>query len=328
MGVYTGVDVSQFQGTIDWNALAQSVSFVIYRGTSAQGGLHVDPNFLTNHAQARAHNIPHGIYHFAGSTDPVDEANYFYQQCATNLQPGEVVILDAEWNLATSPAWCLTFLQNLELLVGFKPMIYMNHALMLSQDWSAVSGANYGLWLADWDGDPNTIVTMHDWTFCAIQQYSDTGNIAGLNPVDVDAFFASSMEVWNSYGKPQPAPIPVLQPAPVVVPVTTPTTTTKPVVINDPVMPVKPKAAPVKVTPTPAPVAQTTTYIRDMNRAEEIWYDLPKSVRYVIHAGWQIVVGTVLAHWTVPHSTEDMKALVTGTYAATLAALKVYLVGL
>lgn len=299
MAVSTGVDCSQYQGTINWDELAQSVSFVIYRGTSAQGGLHVDADFLENHAQARSHNIPHGIYHFAGGTDATAEATYFYQQCATNLIPGEVVILDAEWNLATNPVWCLEFLQTLEGLVGFKPMIYMNHSLMMTQDWSAVSGGDYGLWLADWDGDPNVVVSMHDWTFCAIQQYTDSGNIGGLVGVDIDAFFAASLDVWNSYGKPVPPAPTVLQPPVVVAPVPTPIPVQSPVVVNDPL---PPKKTPVPVKGAPAPtVSKPFVSIED---EVAFWYEkYAKGVVAFITtalaglATWSVLIPTADQHW-------------------------------
>lgn len=324
MGIFTGVDVSQYQGILNWDELAQSVSFVIYRGGGAQGGLHVDTEFLDNHAQARAHNIPHGIYWFGGGQDPESEARYFYQQCLTNLIPGEVIILDAEWNLATNPAWCLTFMQTLEGLVGFKPMIYMNHALMMSQDWSALSGANYGLWLADWDGDPNIVVSMHDWTFCAIQQYKDNGSIGGIGgSVDVDAFFASSMSVWNQYGKPQPqtTPIPVTTPDPTPPPVETPppvttpviiqpTQPTTPVVVNDPLLPT-PVVTPVTTTSPPSSTSSTvptsnpsTPVVVTIEGEAYAWYEkYAKGVVAFITTGlaslatWSVLVPPQAQHW-------------------------------
>lgn len=209
MSTFIGVDVSRWQGDINFDQLATAVSFVIYKGTGGDNGLYVDSEFLRNHAQARAHNMDRGIYHFGGSGDATAEADYFYQQCLTNLEPGELVMLDAESGSATNPDWCLTFLQHLESLIGFKPMIYMNHNLMMTEDWSKVSGANYGLWLADWDGDPNTIVTMKYWAFCAIQQYADDGRVAGIaGNVDEDGFFAPSLDFWQKYGKPVPTPAP------------------------------------------------------------------------------------------------------------------------
>ena len=253
MADFKGVDVSKWQGDINFDLLAKAVSFVIYKGTGADNGLYVDPEFLRNHAQARSHKMHRGIYHFGGGGDAAQEARYFYQECLTNLLPGEVVVLDAEYGHATDPAWCLEFLQTLERLIDFKPMIYMNQSLMLSKDWSQVAKANYGLWLADWDGNPDIVVSMKYWSFCAIQQYADNGKIAGIaGAVDVDAFFASSISVFDKYGKPAPvAPAPAPAPAPVKTVTVSPPAT--PVPAPQPAAPA-PAPAPAPVEPAPAPV--------------------------------------------------------------------------
>lgn len=243
---FTGIDVSQYQN-LNWPQVKQSVNFVIFKGTGGDNGLYVDSHFLENLANVRGTGFDYAIYHFGGNNDAISEANYFYQQCLTNLEVGVPVVLDAEYGNALNPAWCLEFLQRLEALVGFKPMIYMNHALMMEKDWSAVANANYGLWLADWNGDPNIVVSMHDWTFCAIQQYADNGHINGISGnVDMDAFFAQSMDVWHRYGKPVPVPVQPTKP-PVTPPVVTPTP------------PVKAPVAPPQSAPAPTNTNSSTT---------------------------------------------------------------------
>jgi GH25 family lysozyme M1 (1,4-beta-N-acetylmuramidase) len=265
MSTFIGIDVSRWQGDVNYDALRTSVnphvSFVIYKGTGADGpGLYADGEFLRNHAEARRTGIKRGIYHFGGGTDAVTEANYFYQQCLTNLLPGEIVALDAEWNNALNPAWCLIFLQRLESLIGFKPMIYMNQSTMLNKDWSKVAAGNYGLWLADWTGDPNAIVQMKYWAFCAIQQFTDSGHVAGIaGNVDEDGFFAPSLDFWDKYGKPAPAPAPspapAPAPAPVPVPEPAPTPAPTPVPAPTPAPSPAPTPAP-EPAPTPEPAPQ------------------------------------------------------------------------
>jgi lysozyme len=273
MATFIGVDVSRYQGDINYDLLKTSVSFVIYKGTGADDGLYADAKFLENHAEARRVGIHRGIYHFGGGNeDATVEAHYFYQQCLTNLLPGEVVALDAEYGFARRPDWCLVFLQTLENLIGFKPMLYINEALLLSQDWSAVAAGNYGLWLADWTGDPNLIVQMKFWAFCALQQFTDKGTIAGIaGAVDEDGFFANDMSFFDKYGKPADAapaaptppviapipapeiPVPTVDPTPAPTPVTEPPVTPQPVIV--PVDPVKPVELPVKLPVINKPLA-------------------------------------------------------------------------
>jgi lysozyme len=58
-----GVDVSHYQGDIDWLKVSQSnVSFAYIKAT--EGGDYVDPKFADNWKQARAAGLAVGAYHF------------------------------------------------------------------------------------------------------------------------------------------------------------------------------------------------------------------------------------------------------------------------
>ena len=75
--VEQGVDVSYFQGEIDWAAVAASgISFAYiragYRGY-VDGGIHADERFAENAQNARAAGLEIGLYFFSQAIDP-DEA--------------------------------------------------------------------------------------------------------------------------------------------------------------------------------------------------------------------------------------------------------------
>ena len=58
-----GIDVSKWQGTVDWAAVrAAGTQFVFIKAT--EGGDHVDDRFLENWNGAGAVGIPRGAYHF------------------------------------------------------------------------------------------------------------------------------------------------------------------------------------------------------------------------------------------------------------------------
>ena len=62
-----GVDVSVYQGGIDWKTLAeQGISFAFIKAT--EGSSSVDPNFCWNYSQARQSGLRIGAYHFLVST--------------------------------------------------------------------------------------------------------------------------------------------------------------------------------------------------------------------------------------------------------------------
>lgn len=71
-----GIDVSKWNGKIDWNAVKNSgVSYVIirvgYRGSS-QGALIDDPTFKTNIKGATAAGLKVGVYFFTQAVDEVE----------------------------------------------------------------------------------------------------------------------------------------------------------------------------------------------------------------------------------------------------------------
>ena len=74
-----GIDVSKYQGEIDWNAVANSgVKFAWIKAT--EGGDHLDERFQANWQGAKLAGVPHGAYLFAyWCRAPMDEAVWFEQ---------------------------------------------------------------------------------------------------------------------------------------------------------------------------------------------------------------------------------------------------------
>lgn len=64
-----GVDVSHYQGTIEWPVLAaQDIDFAYVKGT--EGSSAIDPTFQTNLAGAKAAGLRTGVYHFFSFESP------------------------------------------------------------------------------------------------------------------------------------------------------------------------------------------------------------------------------------------------------------------
>jgi lysozyme len=72
-----GIDVSHFQGVIDWNRVAEDdISFVYIK--ASEGGTFVDARFATNWAGAGAADLDRGAYHFFTLCTPGDvQARHF-----------------------------------------------------------------------------------------------------------------------------------------------------------------------------------------------------------------------------------------------------------
>src|ERR1700735_3454822 len=74
-----GIDVSKYQGDIDWNAVKDSgVKFAWIKAT--EGGDHLDEKFAANWAGAKLAGVPHGAYHFVyWCRPPSEEVSWFEQ---------------------------------------------------------------------------------------------------------------------------------------------------------------------------------------------------------------------------------------------------------
>lgn len=264
-----GVDVSEFQGQINWDELNAVANFVIIR--SSFGTERQDLQFARNQSEARrvqrsAGPLGIGYYYFAYPTliDAVTSANYFVDNLGV-LEPGECLFLDLEGNVGNDPVgWSHAFLDRVHIRTGVKPLIYLNQALVNGHDWSPVIEAGYGLWLADYDGNKTGPGVETPWPVTAVRQWTDADTVSGINGhVDGDVFYGDFAQ-WDAYG--YKAPTPPQNTAPAVVtppqaveqpssPASPPTTS-----VTQPQTAVPPQSVPAPiVVPTTTPVLATPT---------------------------------------------------------------------
>lgn len=210
MAIYTGVDVSQFQGAINWSVLNTQVSFAFIKSSGGDyTSFYTDSRFAYNQAQSRAVGMPRGFYHFGsnGQHDAASEANYFTSVIG-GIQNGEVIILDTEttsFGFGINPTWCKAFLDQVATNVGFKPMIYMSQSPANTLNWTAVAGAGYKLWVADYAVSSNNFsLPVGAFGTYNFLQYSSSGVVNGIpGRVDMDSFNSGSggIEQFSNYGK-------------------------------------------------------------------------------------------------------------------------------
>lgn len=92
-----GIDVSHWQGRIDWKAVAGAgVRFAFLKAT--EGGDYLDPRFRENWEQASKAGVPRGAYHFmVWCRSAAEQAAWFKKSVPadpSSLPP----VLDVEWN--------------------------------------------------------------------------------------------------------------------------------------------------------------------------------------------------------------------------------------
>jgi GH25 family lysozyme M1 (1,4-beta-N-acetylmuramidase) len=198
----SGIDVSVWQSTIDWSAVAtdpKQIKFAIIKAT--EGTSSTDPNYAKNKAGAKAVGIKTGAYHFARpSTAPNDarlEADHFLS--VANLTAGDIVpALDLEvaggLSVQQLVDWTQQWLDEIAIVTGVKPMIYTSPAFWQKYLGNTSKFADQGfatLWIAHWTTATQPTVPAnnwggHGWTFW---QWSDHQTVKGISAyVDGDRY--------------------------------------------------------------------------------------------------------------------------------------------
>ncbi len=184
-----GIDVSYYQGTVNWQSVkAAGNTFAFARAT--YGSTKVDPQFSINWPAMKAAGIIRGTYHFyVSSNDPAAQANLFLETVgslgSTDLPP----VLDVEAGGGTTNlvSGVQQWLDIVEQQLGRTPMIYTGPSFW-NENMTSDFG-NYPLWVAEYG--VSTPKQTNGWNNWAFWQYSQSGSVAGISPVDMDYFNGS-----------------------------------------------------------------------------------------------------------------------------------------
>jgi len=196
-----GIDVSRWQGDIDWHqAKAAGVTFAYIKAT--EGGDVADPKFRDHRHGAKSADIRYGAYHYFYFCRPAaEQARWFIKHVprdATSLPH----VLDMEWN-PRSPTCKLRpdgakvraeakrFADILEAHYGRRPVIYTTVDFYRETGIGKLRHTEF--WLRSVAGHPRQVYPGAYWTFW---QYTGTGLVPGIDgQVDVNVFRASP-EIW------------------------------------------------------------------------------------------------------------------------------------
>lgn len=177
-----GIDVSKWQGPINWAAVAQSgVTFAFIRVGSLKTGL--DEYFYYNMMAAQAAGIKTGvyIYSYAKSVEEAAVEAQFVLNAIQNVQVSYPVVWDVEDDVqANLSPETLSLMANTFCAIieaeGYYPMVYANKYWYTTK----IGTVLYDKWVAQW----GTVCEIPD---ASVWQYSSTGSVAGINgDVDLD----------------------------------------------------------------------------------------------------------------------------------------------
>ncbi|WP_390911805.1 GH25 family lysozyme [Pseudosulfitobacter sp. SM2401] len=190
----TGVDVSHFQGTVDFAKLKSGgQSFVSIKAT--QGTHYSSASYYTDNIdKARKTGLISGGYHFySGTLDGADQANYFLE--IAKPQKGDLLpMLDLEGDGGASPeqvaSGALAWVDTVEKATGRKPFLYTT-ASFFAKIGNPKGFEECPLWVAEYGVTKPKLPAA--WTLYTIWQYSQNGSVSGVTgDVDMDNFNGSA----------------------------------------------------------------------------------------------------------------------------------------
>jgi GH25 family lysozyme M1 (1,4-beta-N-acetylmuramidase) len=212
-----GIDVSRHQGLVSWsNVKNGGIQFAFCKAT--EGVDFVDSQFHTNMVNASAAGVYIGPYHYARpdsfEDDPLDaakEANDFvdaieqyYQTPGFTLRPvvdmEESDLTDVANKKAFLSEWLRDFNDVVETRLGFSAIVYASTSYINSFFEANIS--QYDLWLANWNySPPNVPPSSADGIFngWAFWQYTSTGSVGGVSPVDRDVYQGTLAEMLSEF---------------------------------------------------------------------------------------------------------------------------------
>ncbi len=193
-----GIDVSKWQGTINWDQVAAAgISFAFIR--VSDGSNSYDDKFQYNWSAAQQAGVLRGAYqYFRPSQDPVAQADLLIAKIGGSMTAGDLPpVIDVETDSGLSQTAVANavwqWINRIEAVLGVTPIIYTSPGLWSSYVNSSAFSA-YPLWVAHYYVTcPRMPTGWTDWEF---HQFTDSGTVSGISGgVDRNVFNGTLTEL-------------------------------------------------------------------------------------------------------------------------------------
>lgn len=168
-----GIDVSKYQGTINWARVAKdsSIKFVYVKAT--EGTSIQDPRYRTNLTQAKKAGLLVGSYHLYSSKTTAYQQFANFKKVVKKKEQDLVPVLDIEGHHVhrLNMERVDKLLELMQKEYGVRPIIYTSERLYRIH-FSGKKYSKYHIFIANYQSYPNTRFTL--W------QYTEKGHIPGI----------------------------------------------------------------------------------------------------------------------------------------------------
>lgn len=203
-----GIDVSSYQGNIDWSSVgASNIDFAVIRTGTTDFNKEImktDSYFIQNYSGAKSNGIKTGAYYFTSAFTHDGMIQNAYD-CLNTLD-GRVldypVFIDIENDTKSTMQIALGksvltdyLLDALKVLsdAGYKAGVYSNKSFLESYvDTERIRNSGFYIWMAQYPSGSYAVdpENYDKSSLCSIWQYSDRGSVNGINGnCDVDVCY-------------------------------------------------------------------------------------------------------------------------------------------
>ena len=199
----SGVDVSYYNGTINWTSVKNAGYAFAFIRISDGASFH-DPQFGANWSGAKSAGVIRGIYQFFRPTQDVNAQADLVISAVGTPEPGDlppVIDVEVTGNLAPASvaAKVRQWVDRVKAGTGLDPIVYTGKYFWRDQVGGPTSFANNPLWIAQYTSlCPDLTSPWNTWAFW---QYSESGTVPGMSgAVDMDRFNGSLAELQAMAG--------------------------------------------------------------------------------------------------------------------------------
>lgn len=188
-GPIAGIDVSMWQGAIDWEAVKESgIEFVIIKGT--EGTTYIDPAFVANWDGAKNAGLLVSAYHMLWPQLPATKQAEHFLNTMGERKADFPLALDVELlGVGNIGAVVEEIALAVEASDGRVPIIYTAQSIWNTHVGWAPGWHRFSLWVAGYATTAPAMPTGWEGYGYTIWQHSQTGSVSGIQGnVDLNVF--------------------------------------------------------------------------------------------------------------------------------------------